>query len=283
MAPEVRLMVKKRYFFTFIALVAVVIACLSLSEDKVLILHQKAFSLSGPFLQTVDRIKRFFNEIDTGLQNRQSAQEEVQSLRTENSRLAMENTSLRKLEQENARLREMLAFKQESTFKLLPCRVISRDASSWWNTVQINRGWFDDKNLDKDLPVVNPRGLVGKTGVVSRYTTDVILLIDENCKVAAVTRGSNAQGIVTGEGNFDRGKPRMRMEYIDRNAAISVGELVYTSGLGGVFPAGLPIGVVTELSALKGENFGLYQEAIIEPIADMGQLKELFIIEGSKE
>jgi rod shape-determining protein MreC len=278
-------MSKNKYipFITCIGLLMLVLLALSLRESRRSVLRQNALTFASPLLRVVERVHDFFTEVDVGLQNRQAAQLQVKELGTENTRLKMENNFLRDLEKENARLKEMLAFKQESPFKLLASRVISRDPSSWWNTVLVNRGWADDKSLDKDLPVVSPRGLVGKTGTVSRYATEVILLVDENCKVAAVSRGSNAQGIVVGEGNFDQGKPRMHMKFIDRNANLAVGELVYTSGLGGVFPAGLPIGVVSEVPPLSSTiNFGLYREAIIDPVVDLGQFNELFIIVGAK-
>lgn len=245
-------------------------------------MKEAALSLAGPLLRKLEQITSFYSEVEKGLQDRQDALTEVQRLRQENTRLAMENELLHGLEKENARLREMLSFKQESSFRLLPCKVVSRDPSSWWNTVLINRGWQDDKNLAKDLPVVTPRGLVGKTGVVSRYTTEVILIVDENCKVAA-NIGNTAQGIVVGEGMFDQGRPRARMKYIDRNAVVAVGEIVRTSGLGGVFPPGLPIGTVIEAPQLSAAvNFGLYKEAVIEPIVDLSRLNELFIIVGTK-
>jgi len=278
-------MTKNRYtpLITFVILLMLVVGGLSLNEARRTSLRQGTLTIASPLLRLVEKAHDFFTEVDVGLQNRQAAQQEVQRLGTENTRLQLENNFLRDLEKENARLKEMLAFKQESPFKLLACRVISRDPSSWWNTILINRGWADDKSLDKDLPVVSPRGLVGKTGTVSKYTTEVILLVDENCKVASVTRGSNAQGIVMGEGNFDQGKPRMHMKFIDRSANLAVGELVFTSGLGGVFPAGLPIGVISEAPPLSSAiNFGLYREAIVDPIVDLAQFNELFIIVGAK-
>jgi rod shape-determining protein MreC len=73
------------------------------------------------------------------------------------------------------------------------------------------------------------------------------------------------------------------MKYIDRNAVVAVGEIVRTSGLGGVFPPGLPIGTVIEAPQLSAAvNFGLYKEAVIEPIVDLSRLNELFIIVGTK-
>jgi rod shape-determining protein MreC len=138
-----------------------------------------------------------------------------------------------------------------------------------------------EKGIVSDLPVVSPRGLVGKTGGVSYETTEVILMVDENCKIAATVENSGSQGIVVGEGTLDSGKPKARMRFIPKNAELAVGERVFTSGLGGIFPPGLMIGTVAELPPLSGSrSFGLYREAIIDPVVDLSQLDELFLVVG---
>ena len=238
----------------------------------------------------INNVVQFTSEVDDRTKTLKQAQAEVDRLKSELETLRAQMTTQADLRNENARLREMLGYKEASASALVAARVVARDPSSWWNTVQINKGWLDDAPPDDgssdivpDLPVVTPRGVVGKTGVVSSQTTEVILLVDENCQISAKIEGSNAQGIVTGEGHFQSGEPRVRMRYIDRNAAIAIGERVFTSGLGGVFPAGLLIGTVVEVPPLSNEvNFGLYREAIIRPNVDLSQLNEVFIITGTK-
>lgn len=276
-------MINQKYIFTFLALAILVGFGLAQSESSQRWLRKTALTISSPAIQGFSSVRGFFTKVDSGLQTLQEAQTEVNKLREEKAQLAMEVAVQRDLSKENDRLREMLGFKTESQFKLLPCRVISRDPSSWWNTVQINRGWDDDNNLQKDMPVVSPRGVIGKTSEVGRNITEVILLVDENCKIAATIQGSNAQGIVVGDSNYQEGRPRARMKFIDRNANIAVGELVFTSGLGGVFPQGLLVGTVAEVPKIKDSTVaGLYQEAIIDPAVDLRDLQELFIIIGVK-
>ena len=142
----------------------------------------------------------------------------------------------------------MLGFRDASQYHLRACRVISREPSSWWDTVQVNVGWQDDKDLKPDQPVVSPRGVVGKTGAVSQYVTDVILMVNENCsisgKVEDPTKAANPadhttvqdQGIVQGQGNFEEGKPRVKVKYLPKNSQIAVGQFIVTSGLGPYFP-----------------------------------------------
>ena len=105
----------------------------------------------------------------------------------------------------------MLGFRDASQYRLRACRVVSRSPSSWWSTVQVNVGWEDEPSLTKDQPVVSPRGVVGKTGTVSRYVTDVILMVDKNCSISATVDGTHDQGIVKGQGNFEQGDPRVTL------------------------------------------------------------------------
>lgn len=276
-------MINQKYLFTFLGMAVLVILGLVQSESTQQKMRRVAYDVSAPALNLLHTVKGFFTKVDSGLQTLQEAQAKAEELKAENARLQTEINLLHDLSKENDRLREMLGFKTESQFKLLPTRIISRDPSSWWNSVQINRGWYDDKSLDKDMPVVSPRGVIGKTSVVGKNITEVILLVDENCKIAATIQGSGAQGICVGDSNYQEGRPRARMKFIDRNATISVGELVFTSGLGGVFPQGLLIGTISEVPKLKDTSTaGLYQEAVIEPAVDLRQLDELFIIVGAK-
>jgi rod shape-determining protein MreC len=163
--------------------------------------------------------------------------------------------------------------------------VISREPSSWWDTVQVNVGWHDDPDLAKDQPVVSPRGVVGKTGTVSRDVTDVILMVNQNCSISAVVEGTHDQGIVQGEGNFDEGKPRVKVNYLPKDSQVTVGQFVVTSGLGPYFPAGLRLGTIVGVPPVQNDypTFGLYREAVIEPTADLNQLDELFIVLGPKQ
>lgn len=246
-------------------------------------------TLAGP-LSWIDQAKLFQSEVDKSLEKLSDVKARLVTLEKENTELAMKIKLQGNLAQENQRLREMLGYKEAAAPQLMAARVIARDPSSWWNTVVIDKGWLNDETPDDgqseiiaDLPVVTPRGVVGKTGVVGAATTEVILLVDENCQISAKIEGSNAQGIVVGEGHYKTGEPRVRMRYIDRNAKLAVGERVFTSGLGGVFPAGLLIGTIVEVPQLSNEvNFGLYREAIIRPNVDLSQLNELFIITGTK-
>jgi rod shape-determining protein MreC len=277
--------VKKRALFVLGILAFLCLACFFLPDQFTLTLRKETMEVLGPVLRTANTPVTFFSRMDTKLKTLDQAQAEVIRLHQQLAELTVQNQLLADKAAENARLREMLGFRDASQYKLRACRVVSREPSSWWDSVQVNVGWKDDPNLTKDQPVVSPRGVVGKTGTVSAYVTDVILLVNQNCSISATVEGTRDQGIVQGEGNFEEGKPRVEVKYLPKSSEVAIGQFVVTSGLGPYFPAGLRLGTVVEVPPVKKEfpTFGDYRVAYIEPTADLNQLDELFIVLGPKQ
>ncbi len=269
----------------FCCLAALILACFLLPDQFAQSMRKGTMEGLGPVLRKADTPVSFFRRMDTKLKTLDQAQAEVTRLRDELAKVTVENQILSDKGAENARLREMLGFREASPYRLRACRVVTREPSNWWETVQVDVGWEDDPDLAKDQPVVSPRGVVGKTGNVSRSVTDVILLVNENCSISATVEGTKEQGIVQGQGNFEEGKPRVQVKYLPKDSQVALGQFVVTSGLGPYFPAGLRLGTVVEVPPISKNypTFGLYREAFIEPTADLNNLDELFIVLGPKE
>jgi rod shape-determining protein MreC len=170
-------------------------------------------------------------------------------------------------------LRRALDYLRRSEFKLIPARIIARDASTWWNTVVINRG--ANSGIERDMPVLTDEGLVGKTTLVSAESATVILISDENCKVAAKVEGSPVQGIVMGERTSSNTLPEISLNFLSKNADLKPGENVYSSGVGGVFPSGVLIGAVKEF-----KSGPLSGKAILVPKVDLTTLEDVFVVAG---
>jgi rod shape-determining protein MreC len=274
-----------------IALLVLIVTCFLLPEQIAQSLRKETMEVLGPVIRGAGTPVSFFGRLNTKLKTLDQAQAELLQMRQQLAQLTIQNQLLADKSAENARLREMLGFREASPYRLRACRVVGREPSSWWDTVEVNVGWQDDPDLTKDQPVVSPRGVVGKTGTVSRYVTEVILLVNINCSISATTQNPNDpsaaqdQGIVEGTGNLEEGKTRVLMTYLPKDSKISEGQFVITSGLGLEFPAGLKLGTVVEVPPLdKGfPTFGLYREAYIEPTADLKKLDELFIVLGPKK
>ncbi|MEM9400115.1 MAG: rod shape-determining protein MreC [Verrucomicrobiota bacterium] len=275
--------------YAIVGVLALLLAIAAVTIPSILKKESRQVADAGYFVKDVSIwtplawIQSNIEKFTDSLKKLEDIQVEVEALRLENAELATQNIRLQGLTEENNRLREMLEFKKASDFKLLACRVIERNPSNWWNTIIINKGYMDSPHLEEDQPVVSPRGIVGKTGKVAAYTTKVVLLVDENCKISGVTETSRARGIIIGNTHFNGGTPSCRITFVSRDSAFVVGERVFTTGLGGTFPPNLLIGTISESPPLTVEkNFGLFREGKLQPMVDLDNLEELFIVLGTK-
>ncbi len=192
-------------------------------------------------------------------------------LRTENAQLKAENQTLRGLEAENNKLRDALRYRERAVFQLMPARIIARDASTWYHTVTIDRG--SAELIAPDMPVLTEEGLVGKTTIVAEHTSVVVLISDENCKVAANVEGTREQGIVRGERNSSNTMPIVSLYFLTKQANLQPGTKVLTSGVGGVFPPGITIGLVKEFKMRELDGY-----ATIVPAVDLTTLEDVFVV-----
>ncbi len=230
----------------------------------------------SPFLKAGSSMENKYRNIREGLKTVEQLESENYGLRVANKELSATNQTLRGLENENAQLRAALDYKQRAVFKLKPARIVARDASTWYNKVVIDRGTAD--GIKGDQPVLTDVGLVGKTAVVAERSSTVILISDETCKVAAKVEGTPYQGIVRGERTSSGVLPSIGLYFLDKRAEIQPGSNVYSSGAGGVFPAGVLIGQVKEFKTRELDGY-----AAIVPAIDFTTLEDVFVVIGDSK
>ena len=249
---------------------------LSFGPDTTRKLQAGIYQLFSPFLNSGSGLQKQITSVSGKLKSLEDLEKENAALRVDNRQLRATNQALRDVEHEVNRLRHALNYRERSIFKLVPAEVIARDSSTWWRTVTINRGKED--GIDGDMPVVTDEGLVGKTTTVSQNITVVLLISDENCKVAASIEGSREQGIVSGERVAAGLTPLLDLNFLSKQADLKPGQKTFTSGVGGVFPSGIPIGAVKtfKLRELDGQ-------AQLTPAVDMTRLEDVFVVTGRKD
>ena len=230
----------------------------------------------SPFLRQGSSLDRKYTEMREGLKSLKKLEEENKRLTVENKELSATNQTLRDMEAENNKLRNALGYRERSVFTLMPARIIARDLSTYYQTVKIDRGTADDVKLD--MPVLTEEGLVGKTTVVAEHAATVILIADENCRVATTIEGSNEKGIVRGERIADHGVPTIGLIFLTKQANLQPGQNIYTSGVGGVFPSGVLVGKVKEFKVRELDGY-----ATVVPAVDLTSIDDVFVvISGSK-
>jgi rod shape-determining protein MreC len=248
---------------------------LSFGPDSTRRFQAGIYQLLAPFLSSGSGIQKQITSVRSGLKSLEELEKENAGLRVENRELRATNQGLRDVEREVNRLRHALNYRERSVFKLLPAVVIARDSSTWWRTITINRGKED--GVEGDMAVVTDEGLVGKTTTVGANISVVLLVADENCKVAASVEGTREQGIVSGERVVGGLAPSLNLNFLSKQADLKPGQKVYTSGVGGVFPSGLPVGTVKTFRVRELDG-----QAQIAPAVDLTHLEDVFIVTGKK-
>ena len=124
--------------------------------------------------------------------------------------------------------------------------------------------------IDVGMPVVTDQGLVGRISEVTNTTSKVLLITDVSSSVNALLQSSRLNGVLRGTPGGD-----LVMDYIPQGALFSVGEVVLTSGLGGNFPKGIPIGQVTDIIQ---RDIDVFQQAIVRPTVDFGSLELVMVV-----
>jgi len=230
--------------------------------------EQFIIEITSPFQkfiqQTVNFTKRFwlsyFNLVDVRKENWR-LEKEIDALRMENSRY-------RELLASQERLQELLKFKHSINLPVMAAQVIGLDPTGWFKTVIIDKG--RGVGLRPNLAVVNASGVVGRIVSVSPNYAKVLLIIDQNSAVDCLAQRSRARGIVKGLST-----EICKLEYVVKSSDVVEGDLVITSGLGGVFPKGIAVGWV---SNIKGIYSGLFKDIEIRPAVDFSKLEEVLVI-----
>lgn len=178
--------------------------------------------------------------------NLRSAQSENDALKQKVQELEVELKGKEELTTENERLRGLLDLKEKSKYKVLTARIIGRDPSVWFDSAIINQGSLNGVKLN--MPVVTDGGIVGRVTAVSPLTAQVDLITRDKSGVGAVIgeiAGSTALGVVVGTSKRDV----VEMRYVSGSTDVQVGQIVYTTGQDGIYPAGLKIGEIVEINS----------------------------------
>ena len=231
-------------------------------------LGQVALSLLGPFQEVVTYSVRFLKGIWAHYFNLVSASIENAKLREKLNQALEDRNLYKETLLANIRYRNLLNFKQYMAKPVLAAEVIGRDPSSWSKTIVVNKG--RDDGAYEGAPVVVPQGIVGLVVEVAAKYAKVLLIIDQNSAVDGLVQRTRSRGVIQGDPSGE-----CNFKYVLRKHNVIMGDTVVSSGLDGVFPKGLRIGQVSEITKL---NAGIFQEIIVTPYVDFEKLEEVLIV-----
>lgn len=201
---------------------------------------------------------------------RQVAQDN-ENLRQRLSMLEADNSRLREVEQEVERLRSLVQGAAEAGVTGIGADVIGYDPSNWIQAVTVNRGSED--GVVRGMAAVQGNFLVGKVIGVGRQTSQILLLLDPTSGVDALVQSTRVRGIVAGNG-----KSGAIFQYISPQETVKTGDRIITSGMDGVFPKGLVIGVVSEVNKSAGS---LFQKINVAPSVRFRRLETVLLVSGN--
>ncbi|MEN9575601.1 MAG: hypothetical protein RL514_3456 [Verrucomicrobiota bacterium] len=208
---------------------------------------------------------------------------ELEQLRAEKQRLEFNLAQAQEAVRENERLRKQAGFPARLPWKLKPARVIARDPANWWRTVFIDVGSKDGVRVD--MPVITPDGLAGRIATVGTTRSQVVLLGDQNCRAAARVSETQENGIIM---PYADDPTIVTLTYLSRGSAVKAGQSivtsglelkpgnhVLTSGLGGVFPAGIRVGEIVDV---RNVGYGLHQAARVKLAVTLNALDQVWVV-----
>ena len=200
-----------------------------------------------------------------------ASKKQLAALEAQNEELKARLAELEEAELENQRLQALVQFADENDLASLGARVIGQPTSTWEGVFTINRGSVD--GVEPGMPVVAAQGLVGQVVSVTPYASTVRLITDQQSGVAAMVQSSRTPGIVRGSVS-----QALTMEYLDRASLPVIGDVVITSGIGGVYPKGIVIGDIIQVDDQRGE---LYPDIVVKSRVPINEIEEVLVLVGS--
>ena len=229
--------------------------------------------LTSPVQTTTVGLTYSFSTFWNTVAGFRSTQQRLVELESLNDTLTVENLRLQEVERENEQLRSLLAFAQvRPSFELrggqIIARVIGWDSNNFLNYIMLDLGRVH--GITEGMPVLTNEGLVGRVSEVTDVTSKVLLITDPASSVNVLLQSSRLNGVLRGQPGEDP-----IVDFIPQGEIFSVGEIVLTSGLGGRFPKGIPVGQVIEI---QQRDFEESQRAVIRPTVNLDRLEVVLVV-----
>jgi rod shape-determining protein MreC len=266
------LMLKRPHYIALGLIVVLTLIILNLPGRTAARLKLGVGSVFFPLFGAANASRQMTDGASDSLLSRGELQSQLGTLRKENEQMRQQLARADEALHENERLRKYVGWQQRQPWKLKLASVVLRDPANWWHSVQINLGSRD--GVQTNMPVLTPEGaLAGKVASVSLTHSQVVLLGDPNCKVAAkVESATHDTGIIGASGPLEA--QFVEMSYLSKNAELKPGQKVVTSGDGKVFPANILIGQVVDSHSVE---YGLAEVATVKLEANLGGLEEVWV------
>ncbi len=224
---------------------------------------------SGIITKTGNGISAFFDNVI----NADKLSDMLKEAQNKINKLEKETREITSLKNENERLRDLLEFKeQKNNFKSVACEITAKNPGNWYTDFIIDKGI--NSGITKNCAVITDRGLVGYVNEVGETWAKVVTIIDTSASVGCIVERSGDMAISEGDLQLLE-KGSCRISYIAKDAGVVVGDYVETSGIGSIYPKGILIGRITEITP---DLQGLYHVATVETAVRFDRLREVLVV-----
>lgn len=224
--------------------------------------------VAAPFQKAVIAPVDWLGEVWTRYVALVEVREENERLRARIAELEDENLQFREALVASGNLDRIVEMRAGFEVPLLPAQVVGHDVSGWFHSVLLDRG--RSSKVLSGMPVVNDHGLVGVVTATTPRASRTMMLLDRRSAADAIVQRSRARGIVYGTGG-----ETLRFVFMVRGDDVREGDLLITSGMGGVHPKGVRLGEVT---AVQKDRNQLLHTATVRPAVDFGRIEQVFVL-----
>lgn len=265
---------KKKIIFVVVSIIcAIVISSFLFRNSQNVIVNKIANTIISPIRYVSVNTKKWFENFSSNLQSKKNIMYENEQLHVKIYELEYQMLEQEKLLQENNSLKRMLNIKSEyQHFELLYGRIILREHDNWSKKFTINVGSNEGVKLNQ--AVISTSGLVGYISKVNEKTSVVTTILDPSTSVSVNIGTINEPAILRGDLTL-KSENKLKLEYIQIDTTISIGDMLYTSGLGNTYPSSIPVGKITSIS---GDKNDINRTAIVEPAVNISEISEVAII-----
>ena len=265
-------MFKQKNYLTLGVVTLVVVLVFSLPPRATNRLKLALGSLFLPLLGLANTAQQLPISVANAALTRRELLQQMEILHRENDQLKVLSLQDSALARENDQLRSAFNWQRQVPWKLKLASVVLRDPANWWRTIEIDVGARD--GVVENMPVLTADGLVGRVSSVGASHAQVVLIGDPNCKVSALVENSaHDTGIISAGGPLDNSL--VELTYLSGSANLKPGQNVIASGLGEIFPKGIPIGQIVDAHTME---YGLYTEARVKLAANLGALEQVWVL-----
>lgn len=265
-------MLKRRHYIVLGLVVVLTLIILNLPVQTTARLKQGINSIFLPLLGLTSSSEKLAGAAVDHVLPRGELVRQNDLLNRENQRLRLLLIEHEEITRENSQLRQQLSWQRRQPWKMKLANVVLRDPANWWRSIQIDLGSRD--GLSNNLPVITPEGLVGRISMVTLTHSQVLLVGDPNCRVAArVANVARDTGVVQGSGPLET--DLVDLIYMSKTAQLKPGQPVVTSGEGGVFPKDIPIGRIVDSRRM---DYGMSTMARVKLGVNLNALEQVWVL-----